>query len=783
MKNFFKKTFKTLLAGASLAVLLTAFVAHADVTTNFWVKGANGQLYTNSGNGQGNAVINVAGCNGCGGGGGGVTSLNSLTGAVTLSAGSNITLTPTANNIQISSTGGTPASPANSVQYNDAGAFGGDTNFVWNKTTQSLTVTGDTGLQLGTSSDIFGLGPQFAGASYDDGTTMFINGLVQDTGVPQVNLGFTGTVGNAFLTANTTDWWQIDTQDNGTGDKSNFQVRPDQVQFSYQSPSNWNNQFRLNANGWLLGNFSNDYTQAWQQMDFNSGEWFFHGTQGYPVSNYVHTGGGLADISINGLYAGSNNGLMTVTIDSEGDSGVIVATSITGGTPQVGDVVVQDATGAEGTVTYVSGNTIYFNNSNGTDFDDTDCHILLVIFINGPLSVNQQQDSATFTDGTDTYANVPILELPNFPIQGMWPSFGAGMGHTAGDVFEWQNNLTYGNVESYNLLSGSGAIGDVSGVKRGVTLSWTNSDAVIGNVNTFADVDVVSDQVKFGFANGNLLKFNPPTSGPGMAGYVMTDTTGNGDLSLKPISGGVTVMENQVVFGSPSNTGIGSDNFLYDPTANSFIVRDNTDEFLSAALNGGNPYITIGSTTLGNGNWFRIDDNSELMSTNFSLEYKITRGGTARRLFMDGTVDVIGDYDNLSDGVFIKIDHDDSFIQSGDPTGGNTYLDVAGNGFIVNTNSLSFLGNLSLGKTITAAGTTGDQTINKTTLSVNFAALATTLTVTDSLVNMNSIVLCTVAANDSTMKSVAVVQTAGSFQIVSNAAATAETRVNCSVTN
>ncbi len=41
-----------------------------------------------------------------GGGGGGVTSLNTLTGAVTLSAGSNITLTPSGNDIEISSTGG-----------------------------------------------------------------------------------------------------------------------------------------------------------------------------------------------------------------------------------------------------------------------------------------------------------------------------------------------------------------------------------------------------------------------------------------------------------------------------------------------------------------------------------------------------------------------------------------------------------------------------------------------------------------------------------------------------
>jgi hypothetical protein len=41
-----------------------------------------------------------------GGGGAGVSSFNALTGAVTISAGSNITLTPSGNNIVIASTGG-----------------------------------------------------------------------------------------------------------------------------------------------------------------------------------------------------------------------------------------------------------------------------------------------------------------------------------------------------------------------------------------------------------------------------------------------------------------------------------------------------------------------------------------------------------------------------------------------------------------------------------------------------------------------------------------------------
>jgi hypothetical protein len=86
-------------------------------------------------------------------------------------------------------------------------------------------------------------------------------------------------------------------------------------------------------------------------------------------------------------------------------------------------------------------------------------------------------------------------------------------------------------------------------------------------------------------------------------------------------------------------------------------------------------------------------------------------------------------------------------------------------------------------KTITAVATTGAQTINKTAGSVNFAAAATSLVVTNSFVDANSVILATVATNDTTMKSVAAVASAGSFTLHANAGATAETRVNWFVAN
>lgn len=94
-----------------------------------------------------------------------------------------------------------------------------------------------------------------------------------------------------------------------------------------------------------------------------------------------------------------------------------------------------------------------------------------------------------------------------------------------------------------------------------------------------------------------------------------------------------------------------------------------------------------------------------------------------------------------------------------------------------------FGGDIAADKTITAGGTTGAQTINKNAGSVNFAAAAASLVVTDSRVTTSSVIIATVATNDATMKSVAVVAASGSFTLYANAAATAETRVNFIVIN
>jgi hypothetical protein len=92
-------------------------------------------------------------------------------------------------------------------------------------------------------------------------------------------------------------------------------------------------------------------------------------------------------------------------------------------------------------------------------------------------------------------------------------------------------------------------------------------------------------------------------------------------------------------------------------------------------------------------------------------------------------------------------------------------------------------GKIVVPTTVTAGGTTGAQTINKISGTVNLAAAATSLVVTNSLVSTTSLIMPVVRTNDSTCAVKNVVAGAGSFTINMTAACTAETSVGFFVLN
>lgn len=109
---------------------------------------------------------------------------------------------------------------------------------------------------------------------------------------------------------------------------------------------------------------------------------------------------------------------------------------------------------------------------------------------------------------------------------------------------------------------------------------------------------------------------------------------------------------------------------------------------------------------------------------------------------------------------------------------------ASGTGTQTNVFTIGREGKPTFDATNTAGGTTGAQTINKPSGSVNFAASATSLVVTNSLVSTSSHVFLTVETNDASAFSVRAVPASGSFTIyIVGTAPAAETKVGFLVIN
>lgn len=178
-----------------------------------------------------------------------------------------------------------------------------------------------------------------------------------------------------------------------------------------------------------------------------------------------------------------------------------------------------------------------------------------------------------------------------------------------------------------------------------------------------------------------------------------------------------------------------------------------------------------GSYTAGTTNDFNIDAVSGIFDVDASFG-DITTTGAGDALILQTTV-----------GNTVIVGHTDldlsSIVDDVDIFGGDDILMRATD----DVDYSSTGGTINLNRTITAGGTTGNQTINKMAGCVNFAAAASTLTVTDSQVATTSIILGTIQTGDATATLKNIVAGSGSFVITLSAGATAETKVCFLVTN
>ena len=125
-------------------------------------------------------------------GGGGVTSLNTLFGAVTISAGANITLTPVGNNIAISSTGAAPVGvPFSLAYYNSLGNLSSDPPQVFFGVGVSRPASlGNSGsLAFGRISVLGGIIATNAFGSLAFGNVAGVSGVISTNGIGSLAFG------------------------------------------------------------------------------------------------------------------------------------------------------------------------------------------------------------------------------------------------------------------------------------------------------------------------------------------------------------------------------------------------------------------------------------------------------------------------------------------------------------------------------------------------------------------------------------------------------------------
>jgi len=185
----------------------------------------------------------------------------------------------------------------------------------------------------------------------------------------------------------------------------------------------------------------------------------------------------------------------------------------------------------------------------------------------------------------------------------------------------------------------------------------------------------------------------------------------------------------------------------------------------SFAMNGASPSIT--STSTGTGSLF---NTNILTGAQFGATTSYTLGGTptgslTANFFANATAS--GNTKTLNFG-------------TAGASGSTTNISI---GSLLGGGQINLNEKVFFQATEIAAGTTGNQTINLPMGSVNFAAAATSLVVTNSLATITSNIIPFMLSNDATAKSASIVRAAGSFTIHLNAAATAETRVGFVVFN
>jgi hypothetical protein len=310
-----------------------------------------------------------------------------------------------------------------------------------------------------------------------------------------------------------------------------------------------------------------------------------------------------------------------------------------------------------------------------------------------------------------------------------------------------------------------------------------NGSTVSGAGNLSINIDTTNQLV---FAAGNGTRSIARAS---ISIASLTNTAGaeSGDLAFLTQTGGTVMTEKMRIYGS-GNVTIGT-------------ITDGSYKLYVNAGAAGLPALRVNGVTFTTG----------LLNVGGQLTAGIADGGTIsyKTTNAGGTINVkfacLVTSNSTAGNTSISWDSTNQFVFSagngtsaiaraglqitnlvntaGSESGDIIFLTQSGGTAMSEKMRITSGGGITYNATNTASGTTGNQTINNPSGTVNIASAGTTVTVTNSLVTANSIVLAVVRTNDSTAVIKNVVPGAGSFVINLNAATTAETSIGFFVIN
>jgi hypothetical protein len=483
----------------------------------------------------------------------------------------------------------------------------------------------------------------------------------------------------------------------------------------------------------------------------------------------------------------------TTTLSATGGSVKLVEgsgiTLTTTGTSADGIITIASTGGGSGTVTNVSALTL---GTTGSDLSSTVANSTTtpVITLNVPNASAANRGALTSTD---------------------WSTFN---GKQAALV----SGTNIKTVNSTSLL-GSGDVAVQATLVSGTNIKTINSTSILGSGNLvvaaapsgisgaiqFSDgTSLSSDAANFFYDNTNDrlgLGINAPTSRLHIKGSGATSATSSFKIQnsantelLNITDDGAATFGNRIDVNQPNisissiATAITNGSFIganLTGTKIGLLVGTNQSgySYIQGRYASGAEHIriqeygsgiSVGSAT-GDG-YIGIGRTSQLASSKLGISVAPTASANYGLVSLGS-----GAFDGATAGFFTG-SANGTLIAGNLASGGTSDLlnmQVAGVGRF----KISSAGKPTYDSTITPSGTTGNQTINKPSGTVNIAAAGTTVTVTNSLVSTSSIVIAVVRTNDTTAYIKNVVSGTGSFDINLGAAATAEVSIGFIVNN